>query len=241
MKNNYSTYLRNILLAVFMVLINFVLKANPVDSLLRALETGSDDKKVEILHQLALVHVNSIEDSNSLFVDKKILSQLPDNEHIGLFHEQVGDIYITQNQFDKAYLSLQRSIKIFEDEDDELGVARSKRALGLVYAKLSDFEASISYFMDAIRTFKENDEATEEAETIFRLSKVFQELDQLNDANDLCLNALKIWEGLGDTLNLSKAYFQIAEITMMRGNIDESLVIHERSLALKKSLNLKGI
>jgi len=227
-----------LLLTFCLLSCSFILaKANPVDSLTMALADSPDDVKKEIIFELALMHIKAIKDTNFLRPVTSIPLKLVDNEHLAMFYEQLSEIYITKNQFDDAYINVQKALAIYQDEDSELGMARTKQLLGLLYIEFSDYEEAIGVFMDAIRIATDNENLSLEGNVLIQLGLVFQKLGQHDNTEELFLRAMSIWEDLEDTMKQSETHFYLAELLKQKGKLDESLLTQQKSVVLAETVN----
>jgi signal transduction histidine kinase len=226
---------RSILTLILLILSTFVVDMSaqqPVDSLILALDYSNDEIKHELIFELALIHIDLTNDTNIFKPVTSIPLKLTNNQYLAMFYEQLIEIYLAKKNFDEAYVWLQRALTVYQEEDDELGLARVKQLQGKLYTEFSDFENAISSYMDALEIAGENDKIEVKADIQIQLGLVFQELGQYDETKKLFSKAINTWEGFGDTLKLSKAYFYMARLEKQQGKLDEALIAIKNSIVL---------
>ena len=235
--NSVRYFLKLLLLSSVFFNSYTIVKADPIDSLALALVNGSKNDQKEIIFELAMIHMRHAKDTTLFDPIISIPLKLKDSEHLAMFYEQLCEIYLEKNLVDEAYFNIQKALSFYQEEENELGVARTKQLLGMLYIEFSDYEEAIVAFMDARRIATDNDNLFLEGNVLIKLGLVFQKLEQLDDADELFNEAIGIWNEIKDTLKLSETYFFIAELEKYKGELDESLLIHQKSLEMAQIVN----
>ncbi|WP_414055739.1 tetratricopeptide repeat protein [Macrococcus equi] len=120
--------------------------------------TDAEDKQLAY-HQLGLVERMDAEFDQSINYFKQesdiIKTHFADDtikQSVNLY--ELGYVQLLNNQYDDGKASLEASLKLAEQSDDDLSIAISNRALGELYAAQEEMDQSKVYFIEAKRYFK---------------------------------------------------------------------------------------
>ncbi|OFI50579.1 hypothetical protein BG261_00035 [Floricoccus tropicus] len=115
------------------------------------------------LHQLAMVYREKEEYKNALDLInqeyKIIIDNFPEDSlknSINLYEQ--GYLHLKFNQYKKALLLLEESLKFAVESDDLISIACSYRALGETYASLSNEEKVVQNYKSSIEYFEQADD-----------------------------------------------------------------------------------
>ncbi len=80
---------------------------------------------------------------------KRVLDKLPESEDPSFYYNDIGLLFCTIGQYDKALEYLYRALTLQVESNTRLGVAKIEHSLGDVYFHMQDFEKSIVHFNKA--------------------------------------------------------------------------------------------
>ncbi len=232
MKNKWIKYFRKLCWLSCLLIITTKMHAGSVDSLKQVLVNCHQNQKPKILIEIGDYFIHQAGDSSFIYFMKLIDKHFGDCDEIAEIYQVTGEIYIKKNEFEKAYLNINQAMKLFQIQENELGLAYCKRDLAFIFSKFYDFEAAINNLMEAIRFFKENDLIADEADAHVNLGDIFFQLAQYDDAFDLYSNALTMYLQIPDTLKIAKSYYKIAKVIRQQGDVDNALSYFQRGLSI---------
>jgi len=238
-RNTFSKrfFFRKFSLILLIITISLISRANPIDSLIMEYNTSKSEDKSQILKDIAQIFVMNDQDTSINMTSPVVEFQNLDLTVKATLYLFIGEFYMDVREYPKSYIYFQESLRIFQLLTDQFGEAHAKTAMGMVCAKLSDYEIAIGYLMEAIPVFQEQNEFNFEGDALVYLAGIYYELEQYKDANELYNNALKIWKELSDTFKIAEVFFNIAQVYNKLGNIDSALSFHQKSFELKEKLN----
>lgn len=172
----------------------------------------------------------------------------------------IGNTYDQQGNTKAALDYFFKSLKIRDEIGDKKGVAAVNAAIGLVYNKNGEKEQAAKYFEDALKTYTELNDHLGIAKINYYLANVlydkFREkaIDTLITENDTIevfdtlvlekaklnlLNALPVFEEIGDGRYMANMYEMLGLIYQNYNNFDTALFYLNRSLELREQMGNK--
>jgi len=165
--------------------------------------------QAELVQATELIKAEEYDTAESLL--KNIIIQYPE---LAKAHFQLGELYISRDEFNDAVLSLQRASKLQSD------TAKYYESLGYAYGRLKRFQDSVRAYLETVRL------KPEEPLSHNNLGFAYLKLGELEDAE----NSFKV------TLRLDKeyarAYYNLAEVYKQRKDWER------RALALKGAVGV---
>lgn len=152
---DYSDYLLNA--AYIYAADNHFDKAREV--LTSLLESDDAEDKQMAYHQLGLVERMDAEFDQSIAYFKEEAALIDANfaddtikKSVNLY--ELGYVQLLSNQYNDGKASLEQSLTLAEQSEDDLSIAISNRALGELYAAQEEMEQAKTYFTEAKRYFR---------------------------------------------------------------------------------------
>lgn len=158
---------------------------------------------------------------------------------------QLGLIRKDQRDYDSAVRLLVQARELAEAIGDRRTTAIAVNGLGLVeYSKIllsgrTDFGAATGLFNTALALRRELGDDRGVAESLFDLGLAAQMSAQDGRARELFQQSYEISTRLCDRLLMSYALRHLAYLLEAEGKIDEAILLHERTLALREQVGFK--
>lgn len=131
------------------------------ESLNNLLNSEDAEEQQMAYHQLGLVERMDAEFDQSIAYFKKEAELIDANfsddtikQSVNLY--ELGYVQLLNNQYDEGKASLEASLKLAEQSEDDLSIAISNRALGELYAAQEEMDKAKSYFTEAKRYFRKD-------------------------------------------------------------------------------------
>lgn len=144
-----------LLLAV--MCLNCFAQQKKIDSLKQLVTAAKDDtSRVLAMRWLAQFYTGSKPDSAIALANDMLriskATRYPKGEALGL--NQLGVIYARTGNYSKALTYLLSSLKIYEQMNDRLGIAKMLSNMGIVYSEEKDDRKAVSYYLQGLAAAK---------------------------------------------------------------------------------------
>ncbi len=159
---------------------------------------------------------------------KYLLKVLKITEKLGLInltadaHSEMAWIYKNQLNFKMALDYVNESQSIRDTIGDQHGVSNCHNLRGLIYYQQKKYADAITQFEKSIRIRTSINHIEGVSSATFNLSLVYEDLNQLDKALDLQLNAIHIEEKIGNKQSLGISYNSISSLLIKLGRLNEA-------------------
>jgi len=133
--------------------------------------------------------------------------------------------------------TLKVSLKLWQELDDQNGLAMIYYSIGKAYSFKSDHLKSIEYFNKSLEVFKANDNQSMLAEIWYQLSLEKRYLGNYGDALENSIVSLKIAEKLKDTILITNALLGNSFNYLLGNSYKEALQEQKEALRLYRLIN----
>ena len=199
----------------------------------------ADTARLHALHDLTINQLLVSEpDSAITLVDEAL--QLA--RQSGLVKEQAkalllrGRAYNLKGAYDEAHLDIKRCIEVFDSIEAVSHLAEAYKHLGNLYQDELQYDSASLAFDMSIAIFSEQSDSAGIALILHR--KVYTATNQAEyaEAMQYAVDALRIWDKLGDDAGMANANIDIADILYYQEKYEESVEYAQRALESKVSL-----
>ncbi len=136
-------------------------------------------------------------------------------------HAQLGQINEKEGNYLEAIEHQQKSLRLFWELKDTLGLAQTKRNLGSIYEDLNQVQKSFQYFEEAYALVK-NCRSTAACDILNNLGDTYRKNNQLPQALHYTQKALQLALELNDSHLLESAYKDLAKTYAALENYKEA-------------------
>jgi predicted ATPase/class 3 adenylate cyclase len=150
-----------------------------------------------------------------------------------------GTLAVQQGDWPSARSSFLAALSEFRALHDEQNVAALLTNLGIVSANNGELREARRYFVESLEQYARLQHPTREALALMNLGTVCTDLDDMTAAGEAYERMLKLCETTGDDGALALALHGLAQIDFHAGNISESAIRVDQSLALNQKLRLQ--
>ncbi|UCG68660.1 MAG: tetratricopeptide repeat protein [Thermoplasmata archaeon] len=151
----------------------------------------------------------------------------------------IGHLYFSMGEYDRAFENLEKSIKIFEKIEDPQGIARSSTTLGTIYNWRGEFDLSIEYLEKSLEMFEKIGYLQGIAATHAALSKTCEMKGEFTKSLDHSKLGLRIYEKIGDQRGCLTCLSDIGEHLIGMGHFREAFGYLDKCLSLSNKIDDK--
>lgn len=152
----------------------------------------------------------------------------------------LGDLYSRAGLFEKSIESLQKSILLASEANDNNMLAKNYNTLAINYSKLKDYTKAVEYNNKCLDIFKQIDDKIRQGNTYSNLATLYKEKGN-NDSTIKYNNlAIKIYEDADYKFGLPSTISLNAEILKDNGKYNEALSEYKKLLALDAELDMQN-
>ncbi len=141
---------------------------------------------------------------------KKVIDQLPENEDPTSILNDVGLLFCTLGQYDKALDYLYRALTLNIENNSQTGIAQVEHNLGDVYFHMKDFNKSILHFNKARLILLDNGDLSGLAYAQLGLGRSYTESGEFHDGISHLLKALDYAVNNQDTSLKTQIYLALS-------------------------------
>jgi tetratricopeptide (TPR) repeat protein len=226
---------------IITVLLSFLLFSptfsQNTDSLLAALDTVKNEKKVKVLNELFRATIQS-DPVKALEYTQEALAlatKIQDKKGISASYNNLGVAYKNQGVLDKSLSYYFQSLKGYEELDNKEGIATTKNNIATIYSMKGDLEEAKKYLEDSYTKFTELGDERKIIGSLNNLGTLFTETlmfdkaaEYFNQAYEL---SLKLNEPFSDPMNnMGNLYFR-------QGDHQQAIEYYQKALTIERTQN----
>jgi tetratricopeptide (TPR) repeat protein len=147
-------------------------------------------------------------------------AQLKSSEEVkrqqGILQADLGNVYVQLGEFNLAHKAYENSLTIKNEIGSDMrGVAVVKSQMGYLAIAQNELSTAIQRYQEALQTFQQLKEPTQEASLWHQLGIVYQQSKQLQYAEGAYRESAKIEERQGNKIGAASTYNQLAILKEM--------------------------
>ena len=218
-----------------------------IDSLKIQLSTAEGKGKVEILKELAIEYYLISEFPTALDYFEKGIElgeDLGDEKRLAVLFYNRAALYNDVTDYEKAVMSAQNALVLFEKVGNDLGEAAANNLLGAIFAEQDSYELALKYFQKCRLLNEEIDYEQGLAASILNIGSIHYDLENSDSALHYFQSAMEV---LGDSTetevgidvldNMGKIYLDRQEHEKALGYFARAVQIAEHSGDVFATLN----
>jgi len=219
----------------------FLKANNTVDSLLHVLNTSSDQKKIEVLLEIANNYGSNNFDSALFYANQAIewATKLAQPLQIATGLKTKGNILFRKGELDKALLLYNQSLEINIKYHNELETAKIHNNLGLLYMQWGEMQKALQNLEAALAIYNNANEELLTCGPLINMGSVNFRSGNYSAAEKEFKDALSIGEKYSDLEMISTATKSLGAVYNEWGKYVEALEYYNRSIETFKALNDK--
>lgn len=145
-----------------------------------------------------------------------------------------GELSVAQRHFEEA-------LSLFEQTEDDLGIAHALRQLGLVEMDHGHYGSAQQHLETSLSLYRTHQHDIGIALTLSYLGGVAWDQDRYADARDLNSESLAIYQRLGHHLNCAFQALAVGDAERMLGNVITARAHYETGLEIAQNLQHRGL
>ncbi len=152
-------------------------------------------------------------------------------------------IYTKKNDYYNAFEGLSKSLSLYAQIKDDLGIAKVKNSLGLLEIKRGNYRAGLEYSLASLKTFENNNLLNELSDAYNNLAEAYTQTNQGDRALEFNLKALKVRWDLQDSTGIIQSNKNLGILYSKRREHRKAIEHYENILNLISDSNretLKG-
>ncbi|MCX5861519.1 MAG: tetratricopeptide repeat protein [Deltaproteobacteria bacterium] len=149
---------------------------------------------------------------------------------------KMGEQAKSKEDFLKAKDKFQQALKIFEQSNDQKGIARTLHSIAFIEDKFGNYAKALEYYEKSLPIFRKIGDVKGEGVTLNNIGLVYNSWGQYSKALEYYEKALEIMRRLGDAQQEGAILNNIAEAYDAAGNTVKALVYYEECLTIQSKL-----
>jgi signal transduction histidine kinase/CheY-like chemotaxis protein len=136
--------------------------------------------------------------------------------------------------FETSIKQAQEATKIYEELDDELGIADAKYTIASVYYKSDNLHLGLRYVTECLAIYEKYNDYASQAKAYKTLGTIYEFFGDIDNAIHSYKASVRAAEQVNDLNMISNAYNPLSGLLLNQDNIEEALTIIEKSIELKQ-------
>ncbi|MBI4961738.1 MAG: tetratricopeptide repeat protein [Desulfomonile tiedjei] len=203
---------------------------------------------VAILSELAMVHrakKNSQAALSTLKAALELAGQINDSRAVASINLKLATVLEDSGEHNKALALLGETLATMRQQEDRIGELWALGSIGVIQAKLEDYESALASLQQAAKLQQELDlSASQSRDLDFHLGEIYEGFRDYERALEHYHKALAVSQNPGNDSGLGKIYdrigniyYQIEEYAKARDFLEDALRIHSetRNVAMQKT------
>jgi len=173
---------------------------------------------------------------------EKLASEIGDRYSLARIHVILGYLLEQDLKWDEALEKLRNGLKISEELDDVENVIWAHYVLGELNLFIGNFDKAAEHFRDGIKIVEERRGLEKwRASTHYQtLSDVYRVKGDLDEAEDMCRNAMEYSEMADNPVLMSYALVHCVMTCVDKGDVEKAKELGERGLKLAQEVGNTG-
>jgi tetratricopeptide (TPR) repeat protein len=211
--------------------------AAQTDSLMAALDTAKNERKVKVLNELFRANLAS-DPVKAIGYTREALSmatEINDQRGMAASYNNLGVAYKNQGALDKSLEYYIRSLKIYETLDNKEGIATTKNNIATIYSIKGDFGQAMKYLEESYNQLVLLKDEARLVGSMNNLGNLYIDLQLYEKASEYFQKAYQVSEKLGRPFadpmnNLGNVFFR-------QGNYQRAIEHYQKALEIEKKEN----
>ena len=158
---------------------------------------------------------------------------------IGYTYGNLAGMYRRKGDYDKAKELANKGIEILYEVGDENGAAKLIASIGNVYNEQGNSDSALYYFEKAILIYENIGDKRWLPETYRSKANILLERGDRETAKEIVKKSLEMSEDAGVPMQIHLSALMLSQIEKEDGNYKEALVLFERHIKMRDSVNSK--
>jgi tetratricopeptide (TPR) repeat protein len=156
------------------------------------------------------------------------------NTALGLF--RLGEMYEKISRYDEAITSLEKGLKLYEQNDDTIGRAECHREIGRVYWKSGKLNKAVSMYTKGIELLKETDDRRLLGMLYNDIGTVYKYMGEFDKPVEFYQKSIAILKESGHILELGRSYNNLGVMYERARRYEEALENYKITIELAEKV-----
>ena len=161
---------------------------------------------------------------------------LEDNTNVQGLYNNIGNIYLSNNELDKAEEYYLKGLALAENKNDNTNIGIICNNLGKLEIQKNNFTKSLDYLEKSLKSRQIINDKSGIAKSYYNLSHYYEITGKLEMARDYAQKSLQLSREVNEPLSSQVAAMLLYEVNKKLGNYDTALYYHEIFKQLNDSL-----
>ena len=161
-------------------------------------------------------------------------------KELGNVFRNMGLVYWQKSDADGAMKWYEKALKIAEEGQDILGIAKNAGNIGIIMYELKGkYEAAMRWWQKSLQIFEDLGEKPDMSRELNNIGECYRSQGQYNEAIAYYRQALKLDEELGDKLGITVDFGNIGLAYKAQDNYNGAIDCYDRAIPIGKELESK--
>jgi len=163
-----------------------------------------------------------------------------DKKGIYIFYSNIGGIYDSQGNYNKAKENYKKSLKIAEELEDEYGIAVIQINIANILSDQGEYQKALIIYEKCLMFFEAHEYKMHMSNILISIGKIYLNQANYNEAINCYNNSLNICKEIDDQVGKSYALGYIGSVYESQGNYEQGLIYNQKSLNISIELDDKN-
>lgn len=207
------------------------------DSLLNALDTAKNERKVKVLNELfrANLAANPVQAIGYTREALTLATEIDDHRGMAASYNNLGVAYKNQGALDKALEYYIRSLQIYDTLNNMEGIATTKNNIATIYSIKGDYGQAMKYMEASYNQLVELKDERKLVGSMNNLGNLYIDLQLFDKASEYLQKSYQLSEKLGqpytDPLN------NLGNVFFRQGNYQRAIEQYQKALMIEQKEN----
>jgi adenylate cyclase len=173
------------------------------------------------------------------FESLKQSEEIGDKEQIAYSLNNIGNIYIYQENYEEAKRYILRTLEIAKELNNNKILAYCYINLGRIYKNTKDYEKSLNYLFKTLEIRKGLNDLQSVGNALYDIAETYMTMGSLNKALDYFNESIEILSQVGDKDGKAFCYNNVAKIYLKKNQFDKALKYAKEGLEISSVIGLK--
>ncbi len=170
----------------------------------------------------------------------QIAKEMQDMKEMAVVLSNIGNVYSTLGDLDKALKIYTSSLKVMENVRFKFGIATLLSSIGNVYFKKGELKKALEYYKSSLEMSEKIDQKGIMSAVLNNIGSILYLMDKLDEAMDTYVRCLKLSNEIGDKHTSSYALMNLARIYIQKGQSNYALKLATRAKDMIKEVDKMG-
>ncbi|MBN1638530.1 MAG: tetratricopeptide repeat protein [Ignavibacteriales bacterium] len=224
-----------------MFLSNTYFTAQNVDSLKKLIQSSENNKKVDLLNELATSYYYSYPESTIIYarIAQEIAKEINYIKGEARALDCIGNSYDIRGEFHKSLEYFLHALKLREGIDDSIGVSDSYFNIGASYFRSGYYNNALEYCQKSLELSRKINYKKGIASSLDIIGTVYSELNDLDAALKSYIESLAVEKELNNKQGIIISLTNIADILDEKNEFNKALNYYYEALEICTELNDK--